>query len=51
MRKEKSQGIRHDAPKKIVGGEKECIMTRNKFKGTCFVSEFEPRAVKDVLEN
>ena len=26
-------------------------MTRNKLKGTCFLTEFEPRTIKDALEN
>ena len=26
-------------------------MTRNKLKCTCFLSEFEPRSIKDALNN
>ena len=26
-------------------------MTRSKLKGTCLLTEFEPRSVKDALEN
>ena len=26
-------------------------MTRRKLKGTCLLAKFEPRSVKDVLEN
>ena len=26
-------------------------MTRSKLKGTCLLAEFEPRSVKDALEN
>ena len=26
-------------------------MTRRKLKGTCLLAEFEPRSVKDVVEN
>ena len=26
-------------------------MTRNKLKGTCFLTKFEPRSIKGALEN
>ena len=26
-------------------------MTRNKLKGTCFLTEFEPTSIKDALDN
>ena len=26
-------------------------MTRSKLKGTCLLTDFEPRSVKDALEN
>ena len=42
---------RHHAPEKIYRGEIDGIVIRKKLKGTCFLSEFKPRYVKDALEN
>ena len=35
----------------IIGDKSDGTMTRNKFKSTCFLAEFEPRLVKDALDN
>ena len=42
---------RHHAPEKIIGDQIEGIMTRNKLKGTCFLSEFKPRYIRDSLND
>ena len=42
---------RHRAPDQIIGDKSDGIMTRSKLKGTCLLVEFEPRNVKDVLDN
>ena len=42
---------RNHAPKKIIRDQSKGTMTRNKLKGTFFLTEFEPRTVKDALEN
>ena len=42
---------RHHVPKKIIGGQSVGTMTRKKLKGTCFLTKFEPRSIKDALEN
>ena len=42
---------RHHAPDQIIGDKSEGTMTRSKLKGTCLLADFEPRNVKDALEN
>ena len=42
---------RHHAPDQIIGDKYDGIMTRRKIKGTCLLVEFEPRNVKDALDN
>lgn len=42
---------RHHSTDQIIGDKSEGTMTRNKLKGTCLLSDFEPRNVKDSLEN
>ena len=42
---------RHHAPDQIIGDKSNGTMTRNKLKGTCLLVEFEPRSVKDALDN
>jgi hypothetical protein len=42
---------RHHALEKIIGHQSEGAMTRNKLKGTCFLTKFKPRTIKDALEN
>ena len=42
---------RHHTPNQIIGDKFECTMTRSKLKGTCLLADFEPRNVKDALEN
>ena len=42
---------RHHTPNHIIGDKLEGTMTRSKLKGTCLSVEFEPRSVKDALEN
>ena len=42
---------RHHAPNQIIGNKLEGTMTRSKLKGTCLLVDFEPRNVKDALEN
>lgn len=42
---------RHHAHDYIIGDKSNGTMTRNKLKGTYFLSEFEPRSVKDALDN
>ena len=42
---------RHHTPDQIIGNKSEGTMTRSKLKGTCLLVDFEPRSVKDALEN
>ena len=42
---------RHHTPDQIIGDKSEGTMTRSKLKGTCLLAEFEPRCIKDALEN
>ena len=42
---------RHHTPDQIIGDKSEGTMTRSKLKGTCLLADFEPRNVKDALEN
>ena len=42
---------RHHAPDQIIGDKSDGTMTRSKLKGTCLLTEFEPRNIKDALEN
>ena len=35
----------------IIGDKFDGTMTRSKLKDTCLIAEFEPRNVKDALEN
>ena len=42
---------RHHAPDQIIGEKSHGTMTRSKLKGTCLLVEFEPRNVKDALDN
>ena len=42
---------RHHALDQIIGDKLEGTMTRSKLKGTCLLADFEPRNVKDALEN
>ena len=42
---------RHHAPKKIIGDKLDGMMTRRKLKGTCLLVDFEPRNVKNALDN
>ena len=42
---------RHHALDHIIGDKSNGIMTRSKLKGTCLLAKFEPRNVKDSLEN
>ena len=42
---------RHHAPDQIIGDRSDGTMTRSKLKGTCLLFEFEPRNIKDTLEN
>ena len=42
---------RHHTLDKIIGDKSEGTLTRSKLKDTCFLANFEPRSVKDVLEN
>ena len=41
----------HHAPDQIIGDKSVGTMTRSKLKGTCLLSEFEPRNIKDALDN
>ena len=41
---------RHHAPNQIIGDKSEGTMTR-KLKGTCLLSDFEPRNVRNALDN
>ena len=42
---------RHQTLDQIIGDKPEGTMTRRKVKGTCLLANFEPRYVKDSLEN
>ena len=42
---------RHHAPDQIIGDKSEGTMTRSKLKGTFLLANFEPRNVKDALDN
>ena len=42
---------RHHAPNQINGDNPDGTMTRKKLRGTCLLAEFEPRNVKDALED
>ena len=42
---------RHHTPYQIIGDKSEGTLTRSKLKGTCLLVDFEPRNVKDALEN
>ena len=42
---------RHHAPNQFIGDKSDRTMTRSKLKGTCLLAKFEPRNVKDALEN
>ena len=42
---------RHHAPDQIIGDKSEGTITRSKIKGTFLLADFEPRNVKDALEN
>ena len=42
---------RHHTPDQIIEDKSKGTMTRSKLKGTCLLVEFEPRSVKDALEN
>ena len=41
----------HHTPDQIIGDKSKGTMTRSKLKGTCLLVDFEPRNVKDALEN
>ena len=43
--------MRHHAPDQNIGDKLEGTMTRSKLKVTCLLIDFEPRSVKDALEN
>ena len=44
--------VRRDhALDQIIGDKLEGTMKRSKLKGSCLPVEFEPRSVKDALEN
>ena len=42
---------RHHALDQIIGDKLDGTMSRGKLKGTCLLAKFEPRSVKDTLEN
>ena len=42
---------RHHTSNQIIGDKSKGTMTRRKLKGTCLLADFEPRCVKDALEN
>ena len=42
---------RHHVPDQIIGDKSDGTMTRSKLKDTCLFADFEPRNVKDALEN
>ena len=41
----------HHAANQIIGDKSDGTMTRSKLKGTCLLAKFEPRNVKDALDN
>ena len=42
---------RHHASDQIIGDKLDWTMTRSKLKSTCLLANFEPRNVKNALEN
>ena len=42
---------RHHAPEQIIGDKSDGTITRNKSKGTSFLTELKPRSIKDALDN
>ena len=42
---------RHHARDQIIGDKLDGTMKRKKLKGTCFLAKFEPRNIKDALDN
>ena len=42
---------KHHAPNQIIGDKCNGTMTKNKLKGTCLLAKFEPRNIKDILDN
>lgn len=42
---------RQYAPNQIIRDKLDGTMVRRKLKGTCLLAGFEPRSVKDALEN
>lgn len=42
---------RHHAPDQIIGNKSKGTMTRITLKATCLLDDFEPRSIKDSLEN
>ena len=42
---------RHHALDHIIGDKSDGTMTRNKIKGTCLLTEYKPRLVKDALDS
>ena len=42
---------RHHAPDQIIRDKPDGIITRKKLDCTCLLAEFEPRNVKDSLDN
>ena len=42
---------KHHAPEQIIRDQTKGIMKMNKLKGTCLLSEFEPRTTKDALND
>ena len=41
----------HHAPNQIIGVKSDGTMTRDKLEGTCLLTKFEPRSVKDDLNS
>ena len=42
---------RHHVLDQIIGDKSDGTMKRSKLKGTCLLFEFEPRNIKDALDN
>ena len=42
---------RHHEPNQIIGDKTKGKMTRSQLKGTCLLADFEPRNVKNALDN
>ena len=42
---------RHHSADQIIGDKSERTLTRSKLKTTCLLADFEPRNIKDALEN